>query len=124
MKQGITLEVTIGGEVVFQSEKHWLFPLFDLIDYTKQEPARMDQAEIHDRIIGLAAALLMLYLGVGCVHGDLMSELAIDAFQRSGVRYSFEQSVKRIECSTESSLLGVDDPEEAYLILCKQADRC
>jgi len=124
MNQEITLEVFVEGNVIFQSDRHWLHPLFDLIDHVEKEKVDLSQAEVHDRIIGLAAALLMLRLGVARVHGGVISELAIEVFRRASVPYSFDTSVKRIECSTESSLLGITDLEEAYRILCKQTKRC
>ena len=124
LKEAISLQVICDGTAVFESRKHWLHPLFDLADFLKSNPVDMQRAELRDKIIGLGAALLILRVGVGRVHGDLMSELAVDVFKGAGIPHSFDRSVERIDCQTESILQGIHDPDVAYTILCRRAKRC
>lgn len=121
---GSSLQVILEGEVVFQSGNKWIYPLFDLEDYLEDHPIRMNLAEVRDKVIGKAAAMLLLRLGAGKVHGGVMSELAVEVLSRNGVQYSFDKLVKRIDCQTEEILLEVDDLEAAYRILCHRANRC
>ena len=66
----------------------------------------------------------MLHLGAGRVHGDVMSEIADDTLSRAGTPHTYDKLVKRIDCQTEEILLEIDDPEAAYNLLCKRANRC
>ncbi len=119
-----SLQVTRKGEVLYEATGKWLFPLFDLEDRQKENPIDLKTATVRDKVIGKAAALLMLRLGVVRAHGDVMSELALRVFEDAGVACSFDQLVPRIACQTEEILQDIRDPEEAYAILCQRAGRC
>lgn len=119
-----TLIVTQNDCVVFQSNSHWLHPLFELEEFLKENATDMTRAYLRDKVIGKAAALLILRIMPGRVHGELMSELAINTLKHSGIPYSFDHWVERIDCSTEKILEDIDDLETAYQILCKRAKRC
>jgi hypothetical protein len=121
--QKVSLQVILNGKVIFQSHKQWLFPLFDLEDYLKKNPISLANAEVRDKVIGKAAALLILRLGAGRVHGDVMSEIADNALSRAGTTHTFDKLVKRIDCQTEEILFKIDDPEAAHTLLCKRAKR-
>lgn len=122
--QNLSLQVILDGEIIFQSYGHWLFPLFDLEKYLGEHPVDMALVEVCDKIIGKAAALFILRLGAGRVHGDLMSEMAINVLGQAGIPHTFDKLVERIDCQTEEILLEIDDPDAAYAILCKRANRC
>lgn len=119
-----SLQVRLGDEVLFSSSGKWLYPLFDLEDYLKEHPGLLKQATVWDKVIGKAAALLILRMGGSRVHGALMSELAADALEKAGVAHSFDLLVHRIDCQTEELLADIMDLDEAYQILCKRAGRC
>ena len=74
-------------------------------------------------IIGKAAALILVYLGAGYVHGVLMSDLAVDVFKQNHLPYSYTKHVPRINCKTEEILLDIYSPETAYKILSERANR-
>lgn len=119
-----SLVVLIDGEVLFQSYGKWLYPLFDFESYLVDHPINMRKVEVHDKVIGKAAAMLMVHMGAGSVHGELISDLAIQVFEHWDLSYTFDQRVERIDCQTEALLSGVDNIEEAYQVLCKRAKRC
>ena len=123
-KAQISLQVIVDKEVRFESNGKWLYPLFDLEDFLKDHPLPMARALVRDKVIGKAAALLLIRLEVGRVHGELMSELAIETLTQANVPYSYDQQVLRIACQTEALLAEVDDPQQAYEILCQRAGRC
>ena len=123
-KGQISLQVTIDRQVVFESSGKWLYPLFDLEDFLKSNPLPMKDALVQDKVIGKAAALLMIRLGAGKIHGNLMSELADQALTHAQIPHTCERLVPQIECRTEEVLKRISDPEAAYRILCKRAKRC
>lgn len=120
----VSLQVIIEDKVLFQSSGKWLYPLFDLKAFLETEEISLDNAQIYDKIIGKAAAFLLLVMGARHVHGGVMSELATPVFKDAGIDFSHDQLVAQIACKTEALLLEVDDPGEAYQILCRRAKRC
>jgi hypothetical protein len=122
MKQ-TTLEVFQKKHIIFQSEKKWLYPIFDLEDFLKANPYDHSTLHVHDKVVGKAAALLMIRLGVGSVHGEVMSKLADEVFTKADMKHSYDLLVERIDCQTEEILLHIDDANTAYEILCKRAKR-
>ncbi len=120
----VSLEVLLDGDFVYRSYGKWLHPLFDLEEHLRQHPVVMGQALVRDKIVGKAAALLILRLGAGRVQGEVMSDLAITVFENADLPHTYGERVTRIDCQTEEILLDIDDPEEAYHILCKRASRC
>ncbi|NLN70820.1 MAG: DUF1893 domain-containing protein [Chloroflexi bacterium] len=118
-----TLTVVVDEQVVFQSFGKWLHPLFELEDHLSEHCIDLKHALLVDKVVGKAAALLMIHLGAGKVHGLLMSKLAMRSFEHYGIPYSFDHSIERIQCQTELILEAIDEPEEAYQILRKRAQR-
>lgn len=119
-----SLLAVLNGNIVFESYGKWLYPLFDLEKRLREHPMDMSQVEIRDKVIGKAAALLILRLGTGSVYGETISELGIGVFESAGLPYSYGQQVPRIACRTEELLADVDDLDQAYQILCQRAGRC
>lgn len=117
----ITLKVIRDNREIFQSDKHWLFPLFDLEICVSKHNLDVSKAEIYDKIVGKAAAFLILRLGVGMVHADVISKLAREVFDQASIPYSYNTLVDRIDCQTEEILRNINDPEIAYRILHERA---
>ena len=116
----ISLKVVLNDQVVFQSCRNWIYPIFDLEHFLIDHTINMACAKVYDKVVGKAAALLFLRLAVGSVHGEVMSELALNVFTQSNVNFTFGKLVKKIDCHTEEILSDVDDPNKAYYILCKR----
>jgi hypothetical protein len=121
--ENITLRVIQHDQLVFQSERRWLMPLFDFEEFLQAHPELRGPCEFHDKVIGKAAALLMIRLGAASVHGDVMSRLACDILDSHAISHTYETLVERIDCQTEEILLDIDDAEKAYLILVERAHR-
>jgi hypothetical protein len=81
------------------------------------------RADLQDKIIGKAAALLIHRLGFRTVEAGILSQLGETVLQRHGITYAYEQLVERIHCQTEELLAEVEDPEEAYGLLKVHAGR-
>jgi len=119
----MTFQVTEHNDVLFESDQRWLYPLFDLEAYLDQHILDLSGAEIHDKVVGKAAALLIARLGAGSVHAHVLSKLGQSVFDAASLPYTYGTLVERIDCQTEELLKEVDDPEQAYLILKERAHR-
>lgn len=117
----VTFHISLGKSVIFQSQKRWLFPLFELEEYLINHPLDLSHAEFHDKVVGKAAALLMVRLGAGSVHARVLSKLAQRVLDQAGIPYSYETLVERIDCQTEELLKDIEDPEIAYALLRERA---
>jgi hypothetical protein len=115
------LEVRQGGNVVFTSDGKWLYPLLDLERYLSASPIDPSLLTLHDKIVGRAAALLIVRLRIPSVHAGLLSRLGERALRAAGVRYTRDEIVDRIDCQTEEILEHVDDPEEAHRVITERA---
>ncbi len=124
MTDSPSMQVLLDDQVLFSSTGKWLYPLFDLEDYLQEHPGLLKNATVWDKVIGKAAALLILRMGGSRIHGVLMSELAAKLLDKAGVAHSFDTLVPQIDCQTEELLKDIVDPDEAYDILCKRAGRC
>lgn len=118
-----SLQLILDGKPVFESSGKWLYPLFELEDFLQDSPIDMPKAELHDKIIGKAAALLITRLEPGKVHGGVMSQRAMPVFDAAGIPYGYDQAVERILCKTEDLLADIDDIENAYSLLSRRAGR-
>lgn len=73
-----------------------------------------------DKVIGKAAALLYINLGIKNIYCELISEKALDVFKKYGVNVYFDNVVPLIQnrdktgyCPMESLVLNIDDPKIA-----------
>jgi len=109
-----TLEVFFEDELIFHSDGKWLHPLFELGKFLEQKKYDPEFLIVNDKIVGRAAALLQLYLGIKSVRAGMMSKLAKELFDRSEINYEYQKLVDRIQCHTEELLQDVYDPNKAY----------
>lgn len=69
----------------------------DLYDLLNCDPAFLDGAQIADKVIGKAAAALMVLGGVQEIYADLISEPAWDLLQQANIKVDCVQVVPRIK---------------------------
>ncbi|WP_460058517.1 DUF1893 domain-containing protein [Pseudolactococcus yaeyamensis] len=91
------------------------------------DAAFFEQAVVIDKVIGKAAALLLIKGKVKFIHGNLMSLSAKETLEKAGIDFSYHQLCQRIQnktqtdiCPMEASVLEVGNPEIAYQILSKK----
>ncbi len=123
-----TLTARTAGKVVFTSAAKWLHPIFELeVFLCSAEAAAQGVSaatlDVEDKIVGRAAALLLVNLGVGSVQARLLSEHGREVLEAHAVRYGYDELVARIDCSTETLLMGVNDPADAHRLLQARAQR-
>jgi zinc transport system ATP-binding protein len=116
-----SLEVYAGEEPVFCSDRHWVYPLLDLERFLAEHGRPDGELEARDKVVGKAAAMIMVHLGITRVVAVLMSELARGFLDDRSIPFTYEQLVPRIMCRTEEILADVDDPADAYRIIERRA---
>jgi hypothetical protein len=123
MSAEVTLRAYYGQREVFSSVGKWLHPLFELEEFLDTSSYQPETLRLEDKIVGKAAALLLVRLGVRQVKAGVLSKLGREVLERHRVLYSAGQIVERIDCQTEILLSEVEDPEQAYRIVAQRAGR-
>jgi len=115
-----TLWVYEGDQLIFFSNKDRLLPLLEYIDrFTPHH----QQVVIFDKIMGNAAALLLIKAGCQEVYSPLGSQLAVKTLDKYGIKYYFTEIVPYIQrpggedmCPMEK--LSIDkESEEFYEVM-------
>ena len=116
-----SLEVYDGDTRVFVCDGRWLHPLFDLERFLARVELRPARLRVSDRIVGKAAAMILVHFGVGAVYGDTMSRLAARFLASRNVRHEHRVLVDEIACRTEALLRDEGDPARAYDLILQRA---
>lgn len=118
-KQEATCAVQKDGKLFF-SKEHGIKPLLDWLE----EPDFFRDATVADRVIGRAAALLLIYGGIRELYAQVISEHAARALEEYHIPFSYSEKVPYIinrtntgMCPMEQRVLQISDPAAAYQIL-------
>jgi hypothetical protein len=122
MELNHSLEVYAGDRLIFFSDRNWVYPLLDLEVLLAEGGLPEGELTARDKVVGKAAAMIMVHLGIVRVDALMMSELARDFLAGRGVPFDHEQLVPRILCRTEALLEDVEDPAEAHHIIKQRAE--
>ncbi len=117
IKTEVTLRVYHEEREVFSSVGKWLYPLFELERFLVTSSYRPESLRVEDKIVGKAAALLLVRFGIRQVKAGVLSKLGREVLAAHQVMYSAEEIVERIDCRTEALLVDVEDPDQAYRIV-------
>lgn len=116
--------VIVGENDVYTSTKHGVAPLLEMLD---SENDVIKNSLIADKVVGKAAALLMVKGEVKEVYADIISSHALDVFEKYKVRAYYDTLVEYIVnrdktgmCPMEKAVLEVDEPNTAYDVLKKK----
>ncbi|MDZ7265118.1 MAG: DUF1893 domain-containing protein [candidate division KSB1 bacterium] len=118
-----SLEVYLDNRIIFFSDGKWLHPLLDLHEFLEAQHYDPQRLVVNDKIVGKAAALIQVHLGIKHIHASMLSQLARDVFEDHNIHYEFDQLVDRIQCRTEDLLLNETNPETAFRLILKLAGR-
>ena len=112
-----TIAVVSNGEV-FTSQERGVKPLLHLLTEKK---GFLKGASVADKVIGKAAALLMVLGEIKEVHTLIISEPAIKVFEKHNIPCFYDKKVERIAnrtgdglCPMETLCLDVEEPKEAF----------
>ena len=117
-----SLEVYAGDELIFFSDRNWVYPLLDLDRFLASSTPPRGELIACDKVVGKAAAMIMVYLGINRVHALMMSELARDFLAGRGIPYDYDHLVPRIQCRTEELLKDTEDPADAHRMIKQRAE--
>jgi hypothetical protein len=102
------------GAPLFSSSGRWLHPLFELDEFFAAHPTSASDLFLRDRVIGTAAAFLILRLGIREVESDIASRRALELLRDGGAKIEAKTCVEAIGCVTERLLKDESDIEAAY----------
>lgn len=104
---------------LFKEKANGIQPLLRFI-----EQGVLENSEVIDKVIGKAAALLMVYGNVSCVHALTISEHALQVFRDHHIPITFDVCVPYIinrkkdgMCPMEQTVLSCNDADKAYELL-------
>lgn len=108
------------GEI-FTSDERGIKPLIHILD---ENPSFLKNAMIADKVIGKAAAMLMVLGDIKEVFTFVISKPALHTLVKNNVIVSYETLTEGIInrrgdglCPMESLCLDIDNPETAYMML-------
>ena len=106
---------------VYTSQERGVKPLLHLLTEKK---GFLKGASVADKVIGKAAALLMVLGEIKEVHTLIISEPAIKVFEKYNIPCFYDKKVDRIVnrtgdglCPMESLCLDVEEPQEAFMAI-------
>jgi hypothetical protein len=115
-----TLWVCRGDKLLFTSAKDGLLPLVDYIDkFASQEEGVI----VFDRVVGNAAALLLVNAACREVYSPLGSELAAKTLSSHAVEYHFSETVPYIRDRSRRGMCPMErlslnkSPDEFYQVV-------
>jgi len=110
---------TAGGELL-TSDEHGIHPP---LYWLREDPDILRGAEVADKVIGKAAALLFAHGGVRSVWASRISEAARDFLRTAGIAFDYDKLVPIILnrdgtglCPMEQRAMGLDDPAQAFAL--------
>jgi hypothetical protein len=112
-----SFEVYHNRRLIFFSDEHWLFPLFSFENFLENSQLNCEELLIKDKIVGKAAAFIIVHLNIKHVHAVMLSKLGQEVLNQWNISYTYVNLVERIECQTENILLEEKDPARAYELL-------
>lgn len=118
-----SLIITQNNLEIFSSQSKWLYPLFEFEDFIKAKQLETHDLFLTDKIAGKAAAYLIVRLGFKSVHIQLISDGAIDVFNRFGVKVTYDELVPKIQCKTEDIVKGDEPVDVVWQMLRRRAGR-
>jgi len=119
--QGITLSLWQQERMIWSSKGHWLLPLFELEAFLNTSHLNPKELAVHDTIQGKAAAALCIYLSLGKVAVDLISEGALGLYASHQTDVVFTERTERIQCITETMITDDMEIKDIYSMLRRKA---
>lgn len=121
LKENHTLVIYKNNASVITSNDRGVNSLIKLI---KEDKSQLSGSLIADKVIGKAAALLMIYAGVKEIYAPIISKPALQTLLKHNVKIYYDKEVERIInrkgdglCPMETLCLDIEKPDEAYLLL-------
>ena len=115
-----TCVVRTADGVLLTSDEHGILPP---LRWLREDPGLLRGADVADRVIGKAAALLFACGGVRSIWATRISEAARDFLRATGIAFEYGELVPAILnrdgtglCPMEQRAMGMEEPEEAFRV--------
>ncbi len=119
--EDLSLVIIKNGEVIFETRKKGITGFLEAIEKLNEN---LLNASAADKIVGVAAAMLCVYVGLASVFALTISEEGKKVLRDNNIEYRFERTVtnilnrnKKNVCPFEKLAMISGDPKEAYLKL-------
>lgn len=106
-----------GGELIL-SEERGIRPM---VDWLESDPEFLRGASVADKVVGRAAAMIMVYGGVAEVYTNIISSRALSFLQEHGIPCTYVNTCDAVAnrrgdgiCPMEKVTAPIKDPAEAY----------
>lgn len=103
-------------KVVYKSDKNGLLPIIDIYDSDK---SILNGAAVADKVIGRAAALILIKANISELYTELISENAISILDDTNIKYQYNKKVKEIRnrnntdmCPMEKLSLNTENADQ------------
>jgi hypothetical protein len=118
LKGDISCLVIKDNEIVYKAKGKGIAPLLELFDNNVK---LLNDAYVIDKIIGKAAAIILLLSKVKRVYGVIMSESAYDLLRKNNIEVEYGEKVEMIinrnndgMCPMEKAVINITDLNEGY----------
>lgn len=92
-----------------------------LVGWLAEDPEQLKGGAAADKIVGKAAALLLVYGGVTAVHAGVLSDGAARVLEQYGIPFTYDRRTPYIinrtntgMCPMEQRVQSIDDPAAAF----------
>lgn len=116
--RNLTLVIVRNDKIIFESKDHGILGLIKAIDELNGE---LKNSCIADKIVGKAAALLILYAGAIGVYAEIISENGLKTLMEAGIYIEYDKLTPNIMnrtgtdiCPFEKVAQKILNLEEAY----------
>ena len=116
--------VMIRGGKTFSSEMRGVAPILDLL---REDPDALEDGVVADKVIGKAAALLLMYGRIKALYTKVISSHALNVLKDSRIEVVYDKLVPYVinrdgtdMCPMEKLVLEIGSPEEAFEALDKK----
>ena len=123
-RTGNSLMVYKEGELIFESQSKGIRPYLEAIDSLKKD---LGGTTVVDKIVGRAAALLIIYIKARKAYASVLSQPAKQVLDKYDFPVYFSTLVDQIKlkdgrifCPFERMVQGISDPERAYMEILKK----
>ncbi len=117
----------MNGQKTIVSDLRGIMPIMDCLNSEKDF---LNGACVADKVIGKAAALLLVYGGVKSVYASVISDIARDYLLSQNIELFYDKSVEYIinrthdgMCPMEKCCIDIDSPDLAYNVLFKKLNQ-
>ncbi len=117
----VTFAAVSANGVCVTSDKKGIVPMMEILE---TNPTFLSDAVVADKVIGKAAAFLLIKGNVKAVYAQMMSHHALETLQQTNIFVQYQTVVPYIinrnkdgMCPMEETVLSIQDAEQAFVAL-------